>query len=67
MFRVGDEVHVGFTGRVIAQELVQFNAGTNKLVSKVHIQNADGSVLTAYVTDEALSFPLVKRTATKGE
>ena len=61
MFKVGDSVHVGFIGKITAQELTNFNLGaTEKIVSRVFLKLADGSSITAYVTDEALSLPLTK-------
>jgi hypothetical protein len=61
MFKVGDEVHVGFVGKITAQELTKFNLGsTEKIVSRVVFSFPDGSSITAYVTDEVLSTPLTK-------
>ena len=59
MFKVGDEVHCGFVGKITAQELTKFNLGScEKIVSRVHFTYPDGSSITAYVTDESLSAPL---------
>jgi hypothetical protein len=61
MYKVGDAVHVGFVGKITAQEITKFNLGAcEKVVSRVHFQYPDGSSITAYVTDEALSLPLTK-------
>jgi hypothetical protein len=64
MFKVGDEIHVGFVGKITAQELTKFNICSSnpieKIVSRVHFTYPDGSSITAYVTDEALSTPLTK-------
>jgi molybdopterin-binding protein len=59
MFKVGDKVHVGFVGTITAQELVKFNLGkVSKVVSRVTLDMPDGSTISAYVTEEALSYPL---------
>ena len=61
MYKVGDIVHVGFVGKITAQEITNFSLGScEKVVSRVFFQHPDGSSVTAYVTDEALSLPLTK-------